>query len=99
MVMKFCGWIDLINGECSAHEPELLLAEFLSFCPLFFTLKFCSLHVSKTILAMAMKFHGWLQLGVRWAYLATIYHSCFCAIFLSVKPYHTIQSLKRLLKT
>ena len=21
MVMKFCGWIDLIKGECSAHEP------------------------------------------------------------------------------
>ena len=20
-VMKFRGWIDLINGECSAHEP------------------------------------------------------------------------------
>ena len=20
-VMKFCGWIDLIKGECSAHEP------------------------------------------------------------------------------
>ena len=20
MVMKFCGWIDLIKGECSAHE-------------------------------------------------------------------------------
>ena len=21
MVMKFCEWIDLIKGECSAHEP------------------------------------------------------------------------------
>ena len=21
MVMKFCRWIDLIKGECSAHEP------------------------------------------------------------------------------
>ena len=21
MVMKFCGWIDLIKGECIAHEP------------------------------------------------------------------------------
>ena len=21
MVMKFCDWIDLIKGECSAHEP------------------------------------------------------------------------------
>ena len=20
MVMKFCGWIDLIKGKCSAHE-------------------------------------------------------------------------------
>ena len=26
MVMKFCGWIDLIKVECSAHEPKLLLA-------------------------------------------------------------------------
>ena len=25
MVMKFCGWIDLIKGECSAHELLLLL--------------------------------------------------------------------------
>ena len=21
MVMKFCGWIDPIKGECSAYEP------------------------------------------------------------------------------
>ena len=21
MVMKFCGWIDLSEGECSAHKP------------------------------------------------------------------------------
>ena len=21
MVMNFCGWIDLIKGECSTHEP------------------------------------------------------------------------------
>ena len=21
MVMKFCGWMDLIKGKCSAHEP------------------------------------------------------------------------------
>ena len=21
MVMKSCGWIDLIKGECSTHEP------------------------------------------------------------------------------
>ena len=27
-------------------------------------------------LAMVMKFHGWLQLGVRRAYLATICRSC-----------------------
>ena len=20
-VMEFCGWVDLIKGECSAHEP------------------------------------------------------------------------------
>ena len=26
MVMKFCGLIDLIKEECSAHEHQLLLA-------------------------------------------------------------------------
>ena len=26
MVMKFCWSTDLIKGECSAHEPYLLLA-------------------------------------------------------------------------
>ena len=34
MVMKFCGWIDLIKGERSAHEPPLLFACSLSYCPL-----------------------------------------------------------------
>ena len=70
MVMKFCGWIDLIKGECSAYE--------LNSC----FLNFCLVHISKTILAMTMKFYGWLQLGVRQAYLATICRSCliFCNI-------------------
>ena len=49
MVMKFCGWIDLIKGECSAHEPQLLLASFLSCCPLFIViLEFCPELISKT---------------------------------------------------
>ena len=43
-------------------------------------LKFCPVHISKAILAMAMKFRGWLQLGVRRAYLATICRSCFNSI-------------------
>ena len=61
--MKFCGWIDLIKGECSAHEPSLLLTDFLSYCPLFnFLLEFYPEHISKTILAMAMKFCGWIDL-------------------------------------
>ena len=29
MVMKFCGWIDLIKWECSAYEPITLA--YLSF--------------------------------------------------------------------
>ena len=43
-----------------------------------FILEFCRVHISKTKLAMAMKFRGWLQLGVRRAYLATICLSCLC---------------------
>ena len=34
------------------------------------------MHISKTKLAMAMKFRGWLQLGVRLTYLATTCRSC-----------------------
>ena len=63
MVMKFCGWIDLMKRECSEHELQLLLAEFLSYSPLFiFILEFCPVHISKTILAMGMKFCGWIDL-------------------------------------
>ena len=51
------------QGECSAHELYLLLAEFLSYCPLFiFILKFCQKYIPKTILAMVMKFCGWIDL-------------------------------------
>ena len=46
-----------------------------------FILEFCRVHISKTKLPMAMKFHGWLQLGVRQAYLATICHSCSACLF------------------
>ena len=49
----------------------------LSYCPSFiFILKFCVVHISKTLLAMAMKFCGWLQLGVRLVYLATVCPFC-----------------------
>ena len=35
----------------------------LSYCPLlFFILEFCPEHISKTILARVMKFHGWIDL-------------------------------------
>ena len=63
MVMKFCGWIDLIKGECSAHESLLLSACFLSYCPFFiFILDFCPEYISETVLAMGMKFCGWIDL-------------------------------------
>ena len=36
---------------------------FFSYCPLFiFILDFCPVHISKTILAMVMKFYGWIDL-------------------------------------
>ena len=36
---------------------------FFSYCPLFtFILKFCPVHILKTILAMVMKFCGWIDL-------------------------------------
>ena len=77
MVMEFCGWIDLIKGECSAHEPKLLLAYFLSYYPLFFfILEFSGAYLQGYILGMAMKFPGRLQLGVRRAYLTKICRSC-----------------------
>ena len=55
-----------------------IMALLLSICPLFiFILELCPEHISKTILAMAMKFYGLLQLGVRRVYFATICRSCF----------------------
>ena len=40
-----------------------LFAFFLSYCPLFiFILEFCLEHISKTILAVVMKFCGWIDL-------------------------------------
>ena len=63
MVMKFCGWLDLIKGEHSAHEPPLLFACSLSYCPLLILiLEFGPVHISKTTLAMVMKFCGWIDL-------------------------------------
>ena len=59
-------WVDRSHQrKCSAHDSQLLLALLLSYCPLFiFILEFCPEHISKTILAMVMKFFGWLQIGV-----------------------------------
>ena len=57
-----------------------LIFELLPFV-VFFILEFCTEHISKTILAMAMKFHGRLQLGVRRGYLATICRSCSHNVF------------------
>ena len=66
MVMKFYVWIDLIKRECNAHEVLLLFAYFFSYCPLFiFILEFCLQHISKTILAMVVKFCGWIDL-IKW---------------------------------
>ena len=40
------------------------LLNFLSYCPLsFFILEFCPEHISETILARVMKFHGWIDLN------------------------------------
>ena len=81
MVMKFCGWIDLTKAECNAHDPNSCLLNFLviALC------LFCPVHISKTILAMAMKFRGWLQLGVRRAYFATV---CgFCSQYMFSKAF------------
>ena len=59
MVMKFCGWIDLIKGECSAHEPLLLLYFIFELLPLVY---FCLVHITRTIQAMGMKFCGYIDL-------------------------------------
>ena len=43
------------------HNSCLLF--FFSDCPLFtFKLDFCPVHISKTIIAMVMKFCGWIDL-------------------------------------
>ena len=45
-------------------NPCLLL---LSYCPSFtFILEFCPVHISKTILAVVMKFCGWIDLMKGW---------------------------------
>ena len=63
MVMKFCGWIELIK-DGSAMQMKLTLAclifELLPF--VYFPTEFCPEHISKTILAMVMKFCGWTDL-------------------------------------
>ena len=62
-VMKFHGWIDLIKGECSAQESQLLFPYFFSYCPLFFfILEFSLVNISKTILPTVIKFHACIHL-------------------------------------
>ena len=63
MVMKFCGWIDLIKGEGIAHELNSCLLNFwvIALC-LFSYLNFVWSISPKTILAMVMKFWGWIDL-------------------------------------
>ena len=64
MVMKFCGWIDLIKGQCSSHEPVTLVCLIflvIALC-LFSYWNFVQSNISKTILAMVMKFYGWIDL-------------------------------------
>ena len=64
MVMKFYCWIDLIKGSAvHMNLNSCLLFFFFSYCPLFiFILDFCPVHISKTILAMVMKFYCWIDL-------------------------------------
>ena len=45
------------SGAIQGHHGPLV-----SYCPLFiFILDFCPVHISKTILAMVMKFNGWID--------------------------------------
>ena len=47
------------SGAIQGHHGPLVF----SYCPLFiFILDFCPAHISKTILAMVMKFCGWIDL-------------------------------------
>ena len=108
MVMKFCGWIDLIKAECSAFfffsnytpvedgmyyvitraggwavgVPHSLSGAYLQDYASYgyetswvdrsdqegvqgtgtIILEFCLEHISKTVLAMVMKFCGWIDL-------------------------------------
>ena len=67
----------VLGQKAQVSDSRAIMALLLSYCPLFiFILEFCPVHISKTILAMAMKFRGWLQLDVRRAYFATICSSC-----------------------
>ena len=53
-----CTWGSAVHMN---HNSCLRL--FFSYCPLFiFILDFCPVHISKTILAMVMKFYWWIDL-------------------------------------
>ena len=79
--MKICGWIDLIKGSAMPMNLNSCLLIFFSYCPLFiFILIFCPVHISKSILAMVMKFCGRLQLGktgVSCDYLPLLFRGIF----------------------
>ena len=72
--MKFHGWIDLTEGECSAQEPYML---YITYMPVedwtYYGITrggrptgrhpvLCPEHISKTTLARVMKFNGWIDL-------------------------------------
>ena len=63
MVMKFYWWIDLSKGgvRCTGTITlTCLIFELLPF--VYFHTEFCLEHISKTILAMVMKFCEWIDL-------------------------------------
>ena len=58
------------------------LLNFFSYCPLFiFILEFCPEHISKTILAVVMKFRGCLQHRCILQQFAALVQQCFQRIF------------------
>ena len=55
------GFHGSASGAIQGHHGPLV--SFFSDCPLFtFKLDFCLVHMSKTIIAMVMKFCGWIDL-------------------------------------
>ena len=78
-----------ICSLCLGWKKEKTDSTLIKLLPFFiFILKFCQVHISKTILAMAMKFRGWLQLGVRRAYLFTILQFADLVSYILWRPVH-----------